>query len=275
MTPRIAAVVVTFNRKALLLECLAGLLAQSRPVDRIFLIDNASTDGTREALDGAGYLNHPLIDYVPMATNTGGAGGFHHGLKVAFEAGYDWFWLMDDDGFPDAGALRELVGALKPGVACASAVVVCEDDPARFVFPFPVLDADGLPRLFGFPRKIASVEALAAIATDGTYPFAHFFNGALINLDATRKVGNVDREFFIFGDEIDYFFRLRQAGVVLSVLKAKHYHPDVSQRPTTPRRPNASSSATPPTMRKAPLRVSHVIVARLNAVHVIPTTEIV
>ena len=46
----------------------------------------------------------------------------------------------------------------------------------------------------------------------------------------------MDRDFFIFGDEIDYFFRLRQAGVVLSVLKAKHYHPDVSQRPTTPAR---------------------------------------
>jgi rhamnopyranosyl-N-acetylglucosaminyl-diphospho-decaprenol beta-1,3/1,4-galactofuranosyltransferase len=47
-------------------------------------------------------------------------------------------------------------------------------------------------------------------------------------------VGNVNRDFFIFGDEVDYFFRLRRAGKVFSVLDAVHFHPDVSQRPYTP-----------------------------------------
>jgi GT2 family glycosyltransferase len=43
----------------------------------------------------------------------------------------------------------------------------------------------------------------------------------------------VDRDFFIFGEEVDYFFRLRSVGQVISVLDAIHYHPDVSQRPYT------------------------------------------
>jgi GT2 family glycosyltransferase len=56
----------------------------------------------------------------------------------------------------------------------------------------------------------------------------------LISVAAIRKVGNVERGFFIFGDEVDYFFRLRTAGKVISVLAARHYHPDVSQRPYSP-----------------------------------------
>jgi len=44
----ICAVVATFNRKAVLNECLKALLSQSRPLDEIILIDSASTDGTEE-----------------------------------------------------------------------------------------------------------------------------------------------------------------------------------------------------------------------------------
>jgi GT2 family glycosyltransferase len=163
--------------------------------------------------------------------NVGSAGGWHRGIEYAVDQGFDAVWLMDDDGFPDAASLAELEARLIAGVAAVSAVVVREDEPERFVFPFPLLDAAGLPVLIGAPRKLGTVAALKAIARDGTYPFAHFFNGALISVDAVRKIGNVNRDFYIFGDEVDYFFRLRKAGAVLSVIDALHFHPDVSQRP--------------------------------------------
>ena len=88
-----------------------------------------------------------------------------------------------------------------------------------------------MPVLWGHPRKLSTLAELRAVALEGTYPFAHFFNGALVSLEAVRQVGNVDRDFFIFGDEVDYFFRLRKVGRVMSVLDALHFHPDVSQRP--------------------------------------------
>ena len=53
-------------------------------------------------------------------------------------------------------------------------------------------------------------------------------------MDAVRQVGNVDCNFFMNGDELDYLYRLRKAGKVISVLDAIHYHPDQSQRPYTP-----------------------------------------
>jgi rhamnopyranosyl-N-acetylglucosaminyl-diphospho-decaprenol beta-1,3/1,4-galactofuranosyltransferase len=103
----VAAVVVTFNRKVLLCECLDALLAQNVAVDRIVLINNASSDGTEDYLREKGYLGNELIDYVRMPINGGGAGGFHEGVKRAYEAGFAWLWLMDDDVEPLPDALRK------------------------------------------------------------------------------------------------------------------------------------------------------------------------
>jgi len=94
-----------------------------------------------------------------------------------------------------------------------------------------VLDAAGLPVILGNPRKLPTLAALEPRSPAGTYPFAHLFNGALIASSAMRQIGNVNSDFFIAGDEVDYFFRLRQVGEVISVLSARHYHPDVSARP--------------------------------------------
>jgi len=108
----VAAVVVTYNRKHLLKECLDALLAQTRPIDAIIVMDNASTDGTPEFLEAQGYLTNPIIDYVRLSENTGGAGGFHYGVKRGYEQGFDWLWLMDDDVKPVNSTLAELVAAI-------------------------------------------------------------------------------------------------------------------------------------------------------------------
>jgi len=224
---RVLAVVVTHNRKHLLARCLEGIKAQRDFIPSVLVIDNASSDGTSAMLAADG------VDFVKQE-NVGSAGGWPRGITEALARGYDAAWLMDDDGYPDPAALMELRKCMLPGVACASSVVLQEDNPTKFVFPFPRLDARGLPRLFALPRKIAELEALRTLANAGTYPFAHLFNGALISMDAVMKVGNVNRDYFIFGDEVDYFFRLRSAGQVISVLGARHYHPDVTQRPYSP-----------------------------------------
>ena len=207
MTQRIAAVVVTFNRKALLLECLAGLLAQSRPVDRIFLIDNASTDGTREALEGAGFLSHPLIEYVPMATNTGGAGGFHHGLKVAFEAGYDWFWLMDDDVEPLPGGLADLLSFSERSG--------CIHGRRR--------EADGSPNVWGEtfdPRRVLTRPIADPLFTAGQESQAisvACFEGMLIAREVVERIGYPDASFFIALDDTYYGYLASRVTPVLYV----------------------------------------------------------
>ena len=224
---RIVAVVVTHNRCELLSRCIDHLLLQTRLADQILVINNASSDGTVEM------LQRRAIPFVTQE-NVGSAGGWHRGIQYAIDHGFGAVWLMDDDGFPDVGALLALELAFVPGVACASSVVLREDRPTHFVFPFPVLDDDGLPVILRSPRKLFTLASLRAIAKDGPYPFAHLFNGALISLTAVREAGNVNQDYFIYGEEVDYFFRLRRVGLVVSVLNAMHYHPDVTRRPFSP-----------------------------------------
>src|ERR687886_555758 len=103
----IAAVVVTYNRKALLLECLAALARQTHPLERILVVDNASTDGTPAALAGCGID----VDLLRLRRNGGGAEGFHYGVREALAGDPDWIWLMDDDCEPADDALERLLAA--------------------------------------------------------------------------------------------------------------------------------------------------------------------
>ncbi len=224
---KILAAVVTHNRCELLSRCLDYLGQQTRAPDAILVIDNASSDGTPEMLKARGTL-------TIRQDNLGSAGGWHRAIAHALEHGFDAIWLMDDDGYPDPGALARLEAELGPERSCTASVVVCEDAHDRFVFPFPKLNRRGLPVVFGLPRKVQARAQLQALAQGGIYPFAHLFNGALISVAAIRQIGNVEPGFFMFGDEVDFFCRLRRIGAVVSVLGALHYHPDVSMRPYTP-----------------------------------------
>lgn len=102
---RVCAVVVTFNRKALLRECLQGLQRQTRPPDEILVVDNLSTDGTPDMVR----TEFPSMAMYELGKNLGGAGGFHFGMKRAHEEGFDWLWIMDDDVEPYPEALERLM----------------------------------------------------------------------------------------------------------------------------------------------------------------------
>lgn len=109
----VAAVVVTYNRKELLLECLDCLVTQDLGglgdayELSVIVVDNASTDGTQEAL--APLVASGRLVYHNTGENLGGAGGFNFGMRVAVEAGHDFVWVMDDDCMAHSDTLRELL----------------------------------------------------------------------------------------------------------------------------------------------------------------------
>lgn len=105
----VAAVVVTYNRKELLCECIQALLGQAPEVPQIFVIDNHSTDGTRDAIGS--FIDSGTVTYHDTGSNLGGAGGFSFGIRKAVESGADFIWVMDDDCIPTPGALGKLLKA--------------------------------------------------------------------------------------------------------------------------------------------------------------------
>jgi rhamnopyranosyl-N-acetylglucosaminyl-diphospho-decaprenol beta-1,3/1,4-galactofuranosyltransferase len=104
---RVIAVVVTYNRRVLLLEALAAVHAQSRAADAVIVVDNASTDDTAAAVR----RHYPTVALTELARNTGGAGGFAGGLALALDSAADLVWLMDDDTVPEPDALRAMLDA--------------------------------------------------------------------------------------------------------------------------------------------------------------------
>lgn len=105
---QVAAIVVTYNRKKLLKECIKSLLEQTTKPD-IYIIDNNSTDGTVNYI--AKYIDDNSINYVNTGKNLGGAGGFQYGIKMVAQKDYYFVWIMDDDCIPTKNALNEFLKA--------------------------------------------------------------------------------------------------------------------------------------------------------------------
>lgn len=223
MKNSIATVVVTYNRKELLVQCLDAILGQSYLPDQIFVIDNASTDGTEALLREKQYLKNSLITYILLTENTGGAGGFYEGMKRAYEGGYDWIWLMDDDGYPAADALEKLLEARSKldMIGCA---VLLPENTAQLSW---TLIAFTKNKYFSPNKRIRAYDELVKASEEGMYrDYINCFNAALINRRVIQKIGYVLQELFIRGDEVEYFLRAREAGIKLGIkIDAFYYHP--------------------------------------------------
>jgi len=215
--PRIHAVVVTYNRR----DLLDRLVKELRQVDRlteIIVVDNASTDGSADdmrGLDG--------VHLVELATNTGGAGGFHAGMVTALERGADLVWLMDDDGVPEPGCLDTLLeygGLEREGYDFWGPAVLAEEDPSKLTFPIR------LPGRASVVHQMADVEAAAV---DGVIEGIVIpFNGVLATRELIEKIGPVREEFFIWGDDHEFRLRAERAGAKIATVVDAHFlHPVV------------------------------------------------
>jgi rhamnopyranosyl-N-acetylglucosaminyl-diphospho-decaprenol beta-1,3/1,4-galactofuranosyltransferase len=210
---RVAALVLTRNRRELLLECLGALERQSAPVDRVVVVDNDSSDGTEETVRGLG-LGERLV-YRRLDRNMGSAGGYAAGIEVARELEIDWIWVMDDDAEPRDDALERLLAApaaSDPGTAAlASAVVV------------PGGDVDVLHRGFTgrFLRALPAEEY-----REGNHVALGFssFTGLFVSARAARAEDPPRADFFIWADDVEYTIRLRRHGRIVLVPEAVIVH---------------------------------------------------
>lgn len=233
----VCAVVVTYNRKKLLLECLEALRKQTRPLDAIYIIDNASTDNTPKVLLENNYLpkvpplnlNEPWetsflisnlhkqkinsqlpinIHYVRINENTGGAGGFYEGVKRGYEKGYDWLWLMDDDVKADKKCLENLLKYKSKFNVIVPLRLSKEKDirewPAikyNLSNPFLIRNI----REVSIYSKYKDLDKLPKIIEVQDFSF----EGPLIHRSIIEKIGYPKKDLFIYGDDTDYSLKIR------------------------------------------------------------------
>ena len=192
---KIAAVVVTYNRLELLRQCMQHLLSQSVPCD-ILLVDNASEDGTRKWAESLARENARVL-YRNTGKNIGGAGGFNTGMRWAAEAGYSHVWIMDDDTLPAPDALEMLLEA--------DALVGGEYGFLSSV----VLWTDGRECKMNRPKlKKAYYERIELLQNGVILAEQATFVSCLFRTETVIRAGLPIREFFIWGDDIEYTRRL-------------------------------------------------------------------
>ena len=211
---KIAAIVITHNRKQLLSRCLDAIEAQTRRPDVVYVVDNASTDGTADFLKSR--QEAIPMEIISIPENMGGSGGFYTGIKAAHQAGlYDYFWIMDDDGVPADDCLEQLL-TMAPYHHIAP-LVVDTDNPDQLAFPNWHI-RKGMTTV----KQVEDVYGPDGIILDHENPF----NGILLSDKLLREVGYPNKDFFIWGDETDFYLRTFRAKLApLTVVKARHHHP--------------------------------------------------
>ena len=206
---RVAAVVVTYNRKECLLRCIDALRSQQGAVTDVLVVDNASTDGTADALSEL--VESGAILYRNTGANIGGAGGFNLGMRWAVELGYDRLWVMDDDCIPDPDALAALVAAdrqLEGNYGFLSGIAYWRDGT-------PCLMNVQKTNLWHKLEDYTSPLVPVMMAT---------FVSAFIPADRVREVGLPIREFFIWSDDLEYTRRLSRRYPCYAVTASRVLH---------------------------------------------------
>ena len=205
---KICAIVVTYNRLELLKMTIERLLNQTRKLDEIIIINNASTDGTKEFLDGM----KDKVTVKTLSKNLGGAGGFSEGIKFAYEKGHDYFWIMDDDTIAESNSLQVLEEALNK----------FSDKKIGFLSS-NVLFKDNKPCIKNVPHLY--VDEWSEYASEGYLRLnAASFVSVLVSREAVKEVGLPIKEFFIWGDDIEFTKRISSKFECYFVERSIVYH---------------------------------------------------
>lgn len=204
------AVVVSYNTRDLLLRCIASMRADG--VERVVVVDNASTDDSVEAIRRA----EPEVDLVASGRNAGFAGGVNQAVARTQSA---YVLVTTPDVLVGAGSTQVLVAALDdaPDVGLVAPRIVTPDGRLYpSVRRFPNLpDAIGHAFLHffwptnPFSRRYRMLDWDHSAAADADWVAGTHF---LVRRAAWDQLAGFDEQFFMFVEDVDLCWRLHEAG---------------------------------------------------------------
>lgn len=185
--------IVTYNRSHLLRGLLESITRMDPKPGHVVVIDNASSDDTTELVESFRDSIGTEIVYRRLDTNTGGSGGFSEGMRVAYELGSTWIWLMDDDVevLPD-GLAR--MGKWAPRFKSIQGRRY-DYDGSEFYWQYRIAEPLAIPIPF----------APSSFDESGYKPMnSGCFEGMFIHRDIVTQIGLPDARFFIYWDDQMY-----------------------------------------------------------------------
>lgn len=193
-TPASATIaIVTYNRSGLLTKLLESITAMDPKPGHVVIVDNASTDDTTTVVESFRERLGAELVYRRLDENTGGSGGFSEGMRVAYELGSTWIWLMDDDVevLPD-GLAR--MGAWAPRFKSIQGRRY-DFDGSEFYWQYRVAEPLAIP----IPYAPSSFDESGYKEMN-----SGCFEGMFIHRDIVGQIGLPDPRFFIYWDDQTY-----------------------------------------------------------------------
>jgi rhamnopyranosyl-N-acetylglucosaminyl-diphospho-decaprenol beta-1,3/1,4-galactofuranosyltransferase len=209
----IASITVTHNPGELIRRHLDALSAQTRPLDELIVVDNASTDGTVELLRGS----YPEACVLALQHNGGVGGGFAAGLEYSAKRGHDWMWLFDQDSVPSDRALEELLTAY-------AAANCRHHEPLGVLASIPINPENGLV-YFGFAWRDRFVPIpVEDRAAQLCYVDTVISAGSLVRREVVERVGLPRSDFFMDFVDHEYNLRVRRHGYAIAIVSRSVVH---------------------------------------------------
>ena len=217
---RICAATVAYDNPVEFERLLRCLESQSY-LDGLLVIDNSSQ---AYAADNAATFrsfspSYQFADYVRTEENIGSAAAFCIAMKMAHEKGFDWVWLLDQDGTVEPGCLASLLqNVAQADILCPKIVDIVQPE---IILP----QSGGIENPWGRVIGLRSVTQNRNISYFATH-------GVLISKEVLDRVGYYDaRHFFVGSEDYDYAFRATAQGLrILLVVNAEARHPDIALR---------------------------------------------
>jgi GT2 family glycosyltransferase len=233
--PLVVTVILNTNRRDDTLAALDSLEKASYPNHQVIVLDNASTDGSVEAVCS----QFPRVRIIRLDRNLGYAGNNNVGIQAALEADADWIFVLNEDTIVDPDCLAELVevGENNPKIGIAGPMVFHYDEPGVIQSAGGLLNARYLPIHVGQNQEDTG-QFPEPRSVDWITGCSIFVRRAVL-----LEIGGLDERFFYYWEETEWCVRARRRGwqIVLAP-KAKIWHKGVQRnyRPS----PNVTYYAT-------------------------------
>jgi GT2 family glycosyltransferase len=195
----VSVIVVNWNGKELLTDCLASLRAQTLPGVELIVVDNGSTDGSAEFVR----QSFPDFKLIQLDENLGFAGGNNAGIRQACG---EWIALINNDAVAEPDWLECLYRAVRGNEQVGSAA-------SRVVLTSGALDSPGEElTIAGVPYKRGHGKAPGGIFLKPAEVFGASGCGVLLRRSMLDRIGLLDEDFFCIYEDGDLNFRARLAG---------------------------------------------------------------
>ena len=221
---KIAVVVVTYNRLDKIKRALSAYEQQKTHFDDLIVVDNKSTDGTREFLsEWRGQSGVSQRHVILMDQNMGSSAGFHDGCEYALSLGPDWIFIADDDAYlaDDAVSIfkdfAEKDRESRLSAVCASVL--------RLNGEYAYVHRKNFKMKYGFLPRFSNC---GQKEYDKDYFHLDIFSyvGTFMKADCLRRAGLCNRDFFIYYDDTEHSVRMKKYGDIICIPRMKIYHDD-------------------------------------------------